>query len=799
MAQNGKRRTLVAPKRAFTSKKEKASVFSSVASSLAAKMSPAATKRKIAEQKARDTAEAQAKADAKAQARSKAKARKPKLKTGGWRSLLTASKAPKAAKPKAPRKKAAASPKRKAVGGGKPKGNILVRAIKFFFGGIMRILWWIFSRVTIVTAAVVGGSTAYYYSTLPDAAALMDDRQRGSVTILDKMGQVFAWRGDQFGGLIDANSVAPHLKNAVVATEDKRFFRHFGISPRGIAGAIRTNLREGRHPLKGHGGSTITQQVSKLVFFSDMGSIERKIKEVPMAFAMELKYTKDEILTIYMNRAYLGAGSNGFEAAAQRYFSKSASEVSVSEAAMMAGLLKAPSSTAPTRNIGKAQDRANLIIGLMEDQEKLNAQEAQYARNNPAQLSATAKSQVGTYFADYIVEAGPDFILKDTKEDLVIRSTFDKRIQKAAEDGLNHIFDNKVREGSKAQAAVVVLSRDGAIRALVGGKKTGNAGGFNRATQALRQTGSSFKPFVYAAALNDGWRYDTKVVDEKFCMNVAGSGEYCPKNYIKKYEGEMTMTTALAKSKNTVAVKVAVAIGTDKVAQIAQGFGIRNKINPGPSMALGASESTLLEMTGAYAGILNEGIAVTPYGMTELTLQGDQSPLIVHSNVPGQQVISRQSARQLTYMMNQVVEDGSGRNAQIAGVEIAGKTGTTQGAKDAWFIGFNSDYVVGVWMGYDDNTKLTGVTGSGLPTEIWRETMVRVLDGHTPAPLPMFVPRKPVVQEPVLAARSKPKKNKTNDSLRDLAGQVEQEVKQLEKEAENIVNKVLRNIFGTRD
>ncbi len=789
MAQNGKRRTLVAPKRVFASKKGKESVSSSVASSLAAKMSPAATKRKIAEQKAKQ----QAKAEAPQRARSSSKP------SGGWRSLIPASKKPKAAKPKAAKVKRQAVPKGKGPTGGKPKGNILVRTFRFIFGGILRLFWWIFSRATIVTAAVVGGSTAYYYSTLPNAAALMDDRQRGSVTILDQTGQVFAWRGDQFGGLIDANSVAPHLKNAVVATEDKRFYRHLGISPRGIAGAIRTNLREGRHPLKGHGGSTITQQVAKLVFFSDMGSIERKIKEVPMSFAMELKYSKDEILTIYMNRAYLGAGSNGFEAAAQRYFSKSASDVSVPEAAMMAGLLKAPSSTAPTRNIGKAQDRAELIIGLMEDQKYLDANEAQFARANPAQLSATAKSQVGTYFADWIVEAGPDFLLKDSKEDLVIRSTFDKRIQKAAEDGLNHIFENKVREGSKAQAAIVVLSRDGAIRALVGGKKTGNAGGFNRATQALRQTGSSFKPFVYAAALNDGWRWDTKVVDENFCMNVPGSGQYCPKNYTKKYEGEMTMTTALAKSKNTVAVKVAVAIGTDKVAQIAQGFGIKNSINPGPSMALGASESTLLEMTGAYAGILNEGIAVAPYGVMEMTVQGDSTPLIVHSNEPGQRVISRQSAQQLMYMMNQVVENGSGRKAQISGVEIAGKTGTTQGAKDAWFIGFNNDYVVGVWMGYDDNTKLTGVTGSGLPTEIWRETMTRVLDGHTPAPLPMFVPRKPVVvEEPKVASRTKTKKN-SNDTLRDLTEQVERDVKKLEKEAENVLKKVLNGIFGRKN
>ncbi|MDB9857348.1 penicillin-binding transpeptidase domain-containing protein, partial [Amylibacter sp.] len=214
-------------------------------------------------------------------------------------------------------------------------------------------------------------------------------------------------------------------------------------------------------------------------------------------------------------------------------------------------------------------------------------------------------------------------------------------------------------------------------------------------------------------------------------------------------------------------------------------------------MALGASESTLLEMTGAYAGILNEGVAVKPYGLTELTIQGEKTPMMVHSNAAGERVISQRAAGQLMYMMNQVVEAGSGGKARIDGVEIAGKTGTTQGAKDAWFIGFNSDYVVGVWMGYDDNTKLTGVTGSGLPTDIWRETMTRVLDGHIPAPLPMFVPPRKVV-EPTVNARNPSRKKKGNDPLRDLAQQVERDLKKLEKDAENIVDKVLGSIFGRK-
>ena len=739
MADNGKRRPLVAPKRDYTAAKAKP-----------AKGKPA---------KASGT------------------------KTGMLKGLLPSLRKSKP-KAKAPRKK--------------PTGNIFVRAIKWVVGGILRIIWWITFRVAVVLGIIIGTTTMYYYAKLPDATALMDDRQKGSVTLEDDTGQVFAWRGDQFGGLVHAKSVAPQLRNAVIATEDKRFYRHFGLSPRGILGAIRTNMREGRHPLKGHGGSTITQQVAKRVFFSDMNSIERKIKEVPMALAMEIKYTKDEIMTIYMNRAYLGAGSHGFEAASQRYFSKSAAEVSVPEAAMLAGLLKAPSANAPTRNIGRAQDRADLIIDLMKDQGYLTEQQAAEAHANPAQLSDVAKARAGGYFADWIMESGPEFILKDSTEDLVIRTTFDKRVQKAAEDALTNVFETKVREGSKAQAAIVVLSPDGAVRAIVGGKKSGNAGEFNRATQAIRQTGSSFKPFVYATALQDGWRWDTRVVDERFTINVPGSGPYTPKNYTKNFLGEISLTTALAKSINTVAVKIAVAVGLERVRETARGFGIKNELSNGPAMALGASESTLLEMTGAYAGILNQGAAVEPYGIEELTLQGDSKPLFVKTDETPEQVISQKAARQLIYMMNQVVEGGTGGRARIEGIENAGKTGTTQGARDAWYIGFNSDYVIGVWMGYDDNSKLTGVTGGGLPAEIWRETMVRVLDGKVPAPLPMDVPAKQPVA-PKVAKENNQNQRRGNDTLRDLAEQIERDVKRLDQEAENVLKKVITGIFGGKN
>lgn len=645
--------------------------------------------------------------------------------------------------------------------------------------------------VSVLLVLVIGVTTALFYKDLPSAVALMDDRVRGSVTMLDRHGATFAWRGDQFGGLVSAKTVSPHLKNAVIATEDKRFYRHFGISPRGILGAIRINMAAGRSPLSGNGGSTITQQVAKRVFFSDLKAIERKIKEVPMSFAMELKYTKDEILAIYLNRAYLGAGSYGVEAASQRYFAKSAREVNIAQAAMLAGLLKAPSRFAPTRNIGRAQGRANLIIGLMEDQGYVSKGEAVEARNNPAMLSETAQKLAGGYFADWIMESGPDFILKDTTEDIVIKTTFDEGIQQAAESGLNYIFENKVKAGSKAQVAIVVMSRDGAVRAIVGGRNLGISGGFNRATQALRQTGSSFKPFVYAAALENGFHYDSIVIDEPLTLNIPGSGKWSPKNYSRKYKGPITFTEALAGSVNTAAVRISENVGREKVRVLAQDFGIDNTIASGPALALGASESTLLEMTGAYAGISNSGVSANPYGVIELTIQGEASPLMGKSDSGGKRVINDNAAAELVYMMNQVIEVGTGRRAKLDGREAAGKTGTTQGARDAWFIGFTADYVTGVWMGYDDNSKLTGVTGGGLPADIWREIMERIHVDLPARPLMMIDPVRMAIEADQNVNEGKRQPSK-------MSRKIDRELRRIENDAETIMNKLL-GIFGKKN
>lgn len=682
-----------------------------------------------------------------------------------------------------------------------PRGPLgyLAMLVRWVFG----LIWKSVVRVTAVIVLLIAAGVAYYWSTLPPVQELLDGRARGSVTMLDNTGEVFAWRGEQFGGAIDAETVSPHLRNAVVATEDRRFYSHFGVSPRGVASAIKINLSEGRGPLSGHGGSTITQQTAKLLCLGTPynekdweserayeaecreGSLWRKIKEATYAIAMEVKYSKNEILTVYLNRAFLGEGSRGFEAASQRYFGKSANEVEPAEAAMLAGLLVAPSRYAPTNNLERSQRRAATVIRLMEEQGYLTKAEADFAQANPAVLSDAAEAEAGGYFADWVMASGPEFFTRNTTEDVIIRTTLDQRIQRAAEDAMNYVFENKVRDGSKAQAAIVVMSADGAVRGMVGGRKTRVSGVFNRATQAQRQTGSSFKPFVYATAMEMGYSPLDKVRDEPFCMNIPGSGEWCPKNYTNDFKGTVTLTDALKHSLNIPAVKISESLGRDLVQKVARDFGIDSALADSPAMALGASESTLIEMVGAYAGILNGGSAVTPYGLVELKLLGEDVPMMDAAGGIGERVIQQDAARSLVYMMEKVVSEGSGRRAALPDRQAAGKTGTTQAARDAWFIGFTADYVAGVWMGYDDNTPLTGVTGGGLPAEIWHETMVRVHEGVPVRDLPMNVPQAPEPQpEPQPQPQPQPERQQPR---RD---------NPVENLAETVLQQVLRDLFG---
>lgn len=678
-------------------------------------------------------------------------------------------------------------------------GNLVVRLFRAVFGWMLRMLWAVSWRVTAVMVVVVGLAVSYVYTTLPEYQTLMDGRARGSVTLLDHQGEVFAWRGDQFGGVVTAGTVSPNLKNAVIATEDRRFYMHPGIDPIGIASAMRINLGQGRGPFSGHGGSTITQQTAKLLCFGeayDKGqwsseaayvadcrrtSLWRKAKEAVYAMAMEAKYTKDQILSVYLNRAYLGGGAYGAEAAAQRYFGKSAANLNPAEGAMIAGLLTAPSTLAPTANLERSQNRASVVVALMRRQGYLSDQEAALALAAPAELSEAAAQQAGGYFADWIMASGPEFFTRDTTEDVIIKTTLDQRLQRAAEDALRTVFDEKVRDGSKAQAAIVVMDAQGAVRAMVGGRDTKVIGAFNRATQANRQTGSAFKPFIYATALDLGFGHDSVVTDEPYCIDTPGSGRWCPKNYTRDHKGRVTLTKALAESINVPAVKVSEAVGRNLVRKVASDFGIDSDLAAGPALALGASESTLIEMTGAYAGILNGGSSVTPYGLTELKLLGEAQPMMGVGGGIGERVIRESAARELTYMMTRVIADGTGGRARLPDREAAGKTGTTQEARDAWFLGFTADYVAGVWMGYDDNTPLTGVTGGGLPAEIWQETMRRVHEGLPAKQLPMLRPAPPAApQRDAPRTASQPEVPRHSGSVR----------------TNNPVESILRSIFG---
>lgn len=695
----------------------------------------------------------------------------------------------------APKRKA--TPKRKAPakkpvrGKARRKAAPKKKGIVAFFGRIIRwilgLVWSIIWRSTAVLVLIIAGAVGFQYLALPPLNELLDGRAQGSVTLLDRDNNVFAWRGDQFGGVVTAGSVSPHLKNAVIATEDKRFYSHLGVSPRGVASAVRINMREGRGPLQGHGGSTITQQTAKLLclgveydkdaweseaaYVADCrrGSLTRKMKEAVYAVAMEVKYSKDEILSIYLNRAYMGGGAYGAEAAAQRYYGKAAATLNPAESAIIAGLLTAPSRLAPTSNLQRSQDRAATVLRLMNEQGYLTDAETKQWQDNPATLSDAAQAKAGGYFADWVLSTGPEFFTNNTTEDVIIRTTLDQKIQTAAEEGLTWVFENKVREGSKAQAAVVIMSADGAVRAMVGGRDFKVTGAFNRATMAKRQTGSAFKPFVYATALDLGYTHQDTIEDAPYCLNIPGSGEWCPRNYTNKYYGDVTLEFALKNSLNIPAVKISEFVGRDNVRKVAADFGIDSDLADTPALALGASESSLLEMAGAYAGILNGGSSVTPYGLVELRLQGDEDPLMGTGGGIGERVITDGAARELIYMMKKAVTEGTAGRAQLPGWEVAGKTGTTSAAKDAWFIGFTADYVTGVWMGYDDNTPLTGVTGGGLPAEIWQEVMKRVVVDVPPHPLPAFTPKaKP---QPIPEPQPNNRDNVLDQLLRGIFGQ----------------------------
>jgi penicillin-binding protein 1A len=604
-----------------------------------------------------------------------------------------------------------------------------------FFGGLLKLATLLF----LWGAIVVGGALAYFALTLPDTNQLMTAERRPSVTILADDGSIIVTFGDLFGQPLTLKQMSPWLPKAVIATEDRRFYSHFGIDPVGLIRAGFADLRSG-HVVQG--GSTITQQLAKTVFLSPERNLSRKIREALLAIWLEHRFTKDQILEIYLNRVYLGAGAYGVDAAAHRYFGKSAAQLTLYESAVIAGLLKAPTRFNPTHDKEATAARTAQVLGLMVETSAIDQPQADAAEKSGVELKKVALTRPGIrYFADWIADQVRDFA-GTSDHDLLVRTTLDPRMQTAAETAVTDVL---ARDGLKdvvSQGALVAMTPDGAVRAMVGGRDY-NESQFNRATQAQRQPGSSFKPFVYLAGIETGLRPDDRFVDGPIQI-----GNWRPHNYGNKYFGEVSLAEAFAESMNTVAVQVAQRAGIPQVIAVANRLGITSDLAKDASIALGTNEVNLLELVSAYAPFANGGNGVLAYGITEIK---DTSGKVVYqrSGSGAGQVIPPDEVGMMDGLMAGVIAHGTGKAAALPR-PAAGKTGTTQDSKDAWFIGFTADLVAGVWLGNDDNTPMNKVTGGSLPAPTWKAFMLAATQGMPIKPLPS-VPFQAVASTPVSA------------------------------------------------
>lgn len=578
----------------------------------------------------------------------------------------------------------------------------------------------------ILWAAILGaGVVGYFALTLPDTNQLTMAERRPSVTILADDGSIITTFGDLFGQPVTLKEMSPWLPKAVIATEDRRFYSHFGIDPVGLIRAAFADLRTGRVV---QGGSTITQQLAKTVFLTPERSLSRKIREAILALWLEHHFTKDQILEIYLNRVYLGAGTYGVDAAAHRYFGKSAAKLNLYESAVIAGLLKAPTRFNPTRDKEKTMARAAQVLDLMVETGAIDQQQEATAENSGAELRRVALAQPGArYFADWIADQVRDFA-GTADRDLSVRTTLDPRMQAAAESA---ITDALARDGLKdavSQGALVAMTPDGAVRAMVGGRDY-NESQFNRATQAERQPGSAFKPFVYLAGLEAGLRPEDHFIDGPIQI-----GNWRPHNYTNRYLGDVTLAEAIAESINTVAAQVAQRAGIARVIEVANRLGITSDLSPDASIALGTSDVNLLELVSAYAPFANGGTGVLAYGIKEITDTGGRVLYRRTGSGPGQ-VVPSDEVGMMNQLLTGVIAHGTGRAAALPR-PAAGKTGTTQDYKDGWFIGYTADLVAGVWLGNDDNTPMNKVTGGTLPAPVWKGFMLTATQGMPIRPLP---------------------------------------------------------------
>jgi penicillin-binding protein 1A len=592
-----------------------------------------------------------------------------------------------------------------------------------------RLVYWCFV-MGLWAALGLGGLVLYHASHLPPIDQLSVPKRPPNIAILAADGTLIANRGETGGRTINIRELPPYLPNAFIAIEDRRFHSHWGIDPVGIGRALVRNITA-----RGvsQGGSTLTQQLAKNLFLTQERTASRKIQEAILALWLEQTYSKDQILELYLNRVYFGAGAYGVEAAAQRYFGKSARSVTLAEAAMLAGLVQAPSRLAPNRNPDAAEKRAQLVIAAMNDQGLISENSAKTALVTPAE--AVDKAGVGSinYAADHVMDLLDDYV-GGVESDVTVLTTIDPKTQAQAETALSEALNTQGGKLGVTQGAMVAMAPDGAIRALIGGRNYSKSQ-FNRATSARRQPGSAFKPFVYLAAMEAGLTPDT--IRDDSPIRIKG---WAPENYSRDYRGPVTLQTALSLSLNTIAVKLAQEVGIKNVIKVAQRLGINSSLQPNASLALGTGEVSPLELTAAFAAFANGGTGVTPFVIREV--KTTDGKLLFKREGIGREggglgpVISAQPLAMMNSMMRETLLTGTGRKAEIAGWEAAGKTGTTQEFRDAWFVGYTSRLVASVWLGNDDNEPMKKVSGGGLPSEIWGRFMKAAHQGAQPAGLP---------------------------------------------------------------
>jgi len=615
----------------------------------------------------------------------------------------------------------------------------LFKALRF---GLLASIW---------GTIVLGGAVVYFISQVPDPVlATLDDRPP-NVTILAADGTVLAERGLRRGH-VRVDALPPHLIKAVMATEDRRFYHHFGIDPIGLARATYRNLVAGSVV---EGGSTITQQLAKNLFLKPDRTLTRKLEELIYAVWLEQRFTKDEILELYLNRVYFGGGTFGVEAAARHYFGRTARRVSLPQAALLAGLLKAPSRYAPTRSVKLASARAEEVLDNMVEAGYLTEDEARAAGREPLKLRAKGDDTGYPYAVDWVAELLPEYV-GEHEGDLIVDTTIDAELQRVTQEKLRQLLDTEGRERDASEGAVVVLDPLGGVKALVGGRSY-QISPYDRALKSLRQPGSAFKPFVYLTALESGYTPDSIAYDGP--VNIGG---WKPHNYTNDYKGKVTLRYAMAHSLNTVAVKLTAEVGAWKVVRTARRLGINSKLHAQPSIALGTAEVTLLELAGAYAPFANGGQRALPHVITRIR-NGDGKVLYRRRNSTTGQVVALHYVGAMNDMLNSALVRGTGKRAAIPGHVAGGKTGTTQDLRDAWFVGYTAHYVAGVWIGNDDNSRMKKVTGGTLPAGLWHDIMLYAHEGKQPLPLPGTHTPRPL--QDAVAARlpwtSEPKKSES--------------------------------------